>query len=110
MALAAWSHAVTDPATLALELLGNFEPARLEVGHGVLERPQLVAQGSQPQVVGLVVSGELLVLIGDLRLQLLEAAVDRGELLLGGTAVGARERGGGGGRRRIGRARSGRRR
>ena len=56
----------------ALERLRHLEPAGLELGHGCLQPAELVAERPEPRVVALVVAGELLVLLRDLRLQLLE--------------------------------------
>src|SRR6185312_12969692 len=78
----------------ALQLLGQFEPALLESRGLGRERVAPVLQRDQGRVV-VVRVGQACVDRGDLALQLVQSAVDGGELLLRGAPLGAREESGG---------------
>lgn len=76
----------------SFKCLGEFEPTLLGRDNLVFERPQLLGQLGDPDVIGLVVFGELGVLCRDAFGQTGELAVECGQLFLGGPALSARHR------------------
>ena len=76
------TYAVTDAAGLALQHHGKFDPAGFERRDGLFEFAEFFAQRPETDEVGLVVSGNLLVLEHDPVLKLDHLTVDRRELLL----------------------------
>src|SRR5690606_10153420 len=69
--------------------LRELDPALLERGDLVLDLAQALGERLQPLVVALVVLGHAPVQVVHLGAQPVEAALDRGDLLLGRAALGA---------------------
>ena len=74
-----------------LQFFGQFQPARLEIGHLVLEATEFVGETGETLVVALVVSREPLVGEDDPVCELRQPPVDRRDLLLRVTQLGPGE-------------------
>src|SRR5699024_10547330 len=80
---AATSSRIRSSSTMSgLQRFGGLEPAHLEFVEFVLESVQCAREFGQALEVRLVVGGHLLVLVGDLRIQLVHSSFDRGQFLL----------------------------